>query len=109
MGTPLSSHGGECILGIPVTGGFPIPGGETAPPRSVVEKRLCVRSSRCGPHLFSWLRIPLSVAILALPVSRGAQQPGGPASSLSSRGYVDSKLCYGCHATTYATYTRTGM
>lgn len=53
------------------------------------------------------IKILLAAAALTLPGSGFAQQAARL--SLSSRGYVDSKLCYGCHAATYATYTRTGM
>jgi predicted CXXCH cytochrome family protein len=35
--------------------------------------------------------------------------PASAASSLSSRGYVDAKLCYGCHASISAAYLHTGM
>jgi tetratricopeptide (TPR) repeat protein len=53
--------------------------------------------------------ILLASAALTLPVPASAQQTASPASTLSSRGYVDPKLCYGCHAAIYTAYSRTGM
>lgn len=47
-------------------------------------------------------------AALALPFSITAQQ-GAAASTPASRGYVDSKLCSGCHSAIYNAYARTGM
>jgi tetratricopeptide (TPR) repeat protein len=55
------------------------------------------------------IRILLAVAAVTLPGSGFARQAADPNSSLSSRGYVDSKLCYSCHAATYVAYARTGM
>jgi hypothetical protein len=61
----------------------------------------------------SLLRKPVAIflaaAALSLLVPASAQRAASPASTLSSRGYVDSKLCYGCHAVIYNTYSRTGM
>lgn len=51
----------------------------------------------------------LTTAVLSLLVLASAQPAASPASTLSSRGYVDSKLCYGCHAAIYTTYSQTGM
>jgi Flp pilus assembly protein TadD len=47
-------------------------------------------------------------AALALPIVALAPQGAG-SSTLASRGYVDSKLCSGCHAAIYAAYARTAM
>jgi predicted CXXCH cytochrome family protein len=51
----------------------------------------------------------LAAAALTLLVRTSAQQADTPLSTLSSRGYVDAKLCYGCHVAIYTTYSRTGM
>jgi predicted CXXCH cytochrome family protein len=61
------------------------------------------------PPLRQLVAIFLAAAALSLLVPASAQPAGSPALTLASRGYVDSTLCYGCHAAIYNTYSRTGM